>query len=137
MRTIDRRRFAGAVGGAAVALLAGCTAGGSGGDGATETVVDETGTDSVTVTVGAKGNGGYNAYAPANVRVSTGTTVTWEWTGKGTHNVVARDGAFDSGPPVADGSATFERAFETPGSYRYYCAPHRQMGMTGSVVVEG
>lgn len=138
MTELDRRRFAGAAGGALIAALAGCTAGGSGdgGDGGTETVVDETGADAVTVRVGARGNGGYNAFAPANVRVSPGMTVTWQWTGKGVHNVVARGGEFNSGPPVSDGSTTFEHAFEESGTYRYYCAPHRQMGMKGKVVVE-
>lgn len=132
--TIDRRGFVGAAGGAAAALLAGCTAGGSGDD--EETVVDRTDADAVAVKVGTKGNGGYNAYDPANVRITTGTTVTWEWTGNGTHNVVAEDGAFDSGAPVSDGSTTFERTFETAGTHRYYCSPHRQMGMVGRVVVE-
>ena len=31
---------------------------------------------------------------------------------------------------------SFEWTFEEPGTYRYYCIPHRADGMTGTVVVE-
>jgi len=61
--------------------------------------VDATGEDSPTVDVGA-GDAGL-AFDPPALRVSTGTTVTWVRTGQGGgHNVVAEDGAFDSGGAV-------------------------------------
>jgi halocyanin-like protein len=90
----------------------------------------------VTVTVGAQGNGGYLAFDPAAVRVSSGTTVTWEWTGQGgSHNVVAEDGSFES-ELVAEEGHTFSHTFEESGAYRYYCQPHETLGMNGAVVVE-
>jgi len=98
-------------------------------------VTDETGESAVTITVGAQGNGGGFAFDPAAVRVDPGTTVTWEWTGKGgQHNVVAEDGSFESELNGNEG-ATFEHAFESEGIYKYVCVPHEAMGMKAAVIV--
>ncbi|WP_435125606.1 halocyanin domain-containing protein [Halobaculum sp. D14] len=98
-------------------------------------VADERGADTVTVAVGAQGNGGGFAFGPAAVRVDPGTTVVWEWTGDGgSHNVVAEDGAYES-PFVGDAGATFEHVFDAAGVSLYACAPHKAMGMKGAVVV--
>jgi len=100
-----------------------------------DSTVDETGSDEVTITVGADGNGGPYAFDPPAVRVSPGTTVTWEWTGSGgSHNVVAENGAFES-ELVGDAGHTFEYTFEEGGVYKYACTPHKSMGMKGAVVV--
>jgi halocyanin-like protein len=97
--------------------------------------VDKTGTDEVTVTVGADGNNGPYAFDPPAVRVDPGTTVVWEWSGDGgSHNVVDNDGGFQS-DLVGDGGATFERTFEERGIVKYVCTPHESMGMRGAVVV--
>jgi halocyanin-like protein len=99
-------------------------------------IVDETGASEVTVTVGAEANGGNFGFAPAAIRVSTGTKVVWKWNGLGsTHNVVAEDGAFES-ELVAEEGHTFSRTFEESGTVEYYCTPHKTMGMKGVVVVE-
>jgi len=99
-------------------------------------VTDETGSSEVTVSVGAEGNGGNFAFAPSAVRVSTGTTVVWEWTGQGAqHNVAAEDADFESELSQEEGF-TFEHTFEESGTYRYVCTPHRSLGMKGVVVVE-
>ena len=101
-----------------------------------ESVVDETGSDQVTVSVGAQGNGGAFAFDPAAIRVSAGTTVLWEWTGQGAqHNVADEGGAFESDLTAEEGF-TFEHTFEEAGTYRYACTPHRSLGMKGAVVVE-
>lgn len=99
-------------------------------------VVDETGSDSVTVDVGAGDNG--FAFGPAAVRISTGTEVTWEWTGRGAgHNVVAEDETFTSGDEyVAEEGHTYSYTFEEAGNYNYYCVPHQGSGMLASVIVE-
>ncbi|WP_410765550.1 halocyanin domain-containing protein [Haloferax sp. DFSO60] len=98
-------------------------------------VVDETGSSQVAVEVGDKANGGAFGYGPAAIRVSKGTTVTWEWTGKGgAHNVVASDGAFES-KIVGTGGYTFEHTFDEVGTYTYACTPHKPLGMKGAVVV--
>jgi halocyanin-like protein len=125
--------------------LAGCLGGGGSGSskfdgwlaatGNFDAVTEKTDVDGVTVDVGTKGNNGYNAFAPAAVKVSTGTTVVWEWTGKGRHNVVAKNADFRSNMLTREGE-TFEHTFDEPGTYKYYCSPHRSLGMKGVVVVE-
>jgi halocyanin-like protein len=99
------------------------------------TAVDRTGEDRVPVVVGA-GNG--LVFDPPLVRVSTGATVVWEWTGQGgQHNVREVDGAFES-ELFSTGGSTFERAFDSPGVVRYLCVPHEALGMKGAVdVVDG
>lgn len=101
--------------------------------------VDETGADEVVVTVGADGNGADYAYAPPALRVSTGTTVSFEWAGGGSqHNVVSEDSSdfsFDSGDTKQSGDP-FVRTFDETGVALYYCTPHRALGMKGGIVVE-
>lgn len=99
------------------------------------TVTDRTGQDSVTVDVGTDGNGAGFGFGPAVVRVDPGTTVVWNWTGKGgRHNVVADDGSFESSFYETAG-ATFEHTFESPGVRQYLCRPHEPMGMKGAILV--
>jgi len=99
-------------------------------------VVDETGSDAVEVSVGANGA---NAYGPAAVRVSSGTTVTWNWV-QGSHNVAVEstpDGADWGGDEsIETPEYSHEHTFETPGVYLYFCTPHETVGMKGAVVVE-
>ncbi|WP_380678090.1 halocyanin domain-containing protein [Salinigranum sp. GCM10025319] len=99
------------------------------------TPVDRTGDDTVTVAVGA-GNGLF--FDPPAVRVSPGTTVVWEWTGRGgQHNVRERNGAFESELASTEGH-TYERTFEESGVVEYFCVPHEAVGMKGVVdVVDG
>jgi|APHM01.1.fsa_nt_gi halocyanin domain len=164
-RRSGRRGFLLAGTTALTALMAGCTGGGDGGDGDdtpdrgtvdidSETasrvddylsstsnysgdVFDYTGESNPTVDVGASGNGGNYAFGPAALAVSTGTTVTWEWTGRGQqHNVVEQEGGhgYESGRAVKEGN-TFEYTFEEPGLSLYVCTPHSSLGMNGAVVV--
>jgi len=99
-----------------------------------EGTVDETDSDEVEVLVGAAG--GF-AYDPAAVRITTDTTVVWEWTGAGGgHDVVEEeDSLFES--DIYDGEGeTFSHTFEEPGVYRYYCSPHLESHrMVGAVEV--
>nr|WP_233340910.1 halocyanin domain-containing protein [Haloprofundus sp. MHR1] len=100
-------------------------------------IVDERGNSTVTVTVGAPGNGGDFAYEPAAVRVDPGATVVWEWTGAGgVHNVLAEDDAYES-EMLDEAGATFEQTFDSEGISLYSCLPHVSMGMKGAVVVGG
>lgn len=161
---LDRRRVLAATGTVLAGALAGCSGGGDGGDGNSDGgdsgdggdggggstdfggwfddvsnfdgVVDETGADEVTVKVGAEGNGANYAFSPAAVKVSSGTTVIWEWTGKGsTHNVVHDGGDYES-ELVLEKGHTFEHTFESAGTSKYSCVPHEALGMKGAVVVE-
>lgn len=97
------------------------------------TLADWTDRDEATVVVGG---GDDYAFDPPAVRVTPGTTLVWEWSGNGgSHNVVHEDGAFES-ELVAQAGHTFEHRFVEPGTYLYYCFPHRRSGMRGAVVVE-
>jgi len=150
--------------GAAVAatMLAGCS-GGDGGDsdedggggGEDTTESDDSGGDG--------GSGGDNtvavspdgelAFAPEELTVSVGDTVTWEFEAP-SHNVDAwpehqdqisiPDGAEGFGTMPQDGDPyatvdegeTFEHTFETAGEFTYVCVPHAASGMVGTIVVE-
>jgi halocyanin-like protein len=131
------------------AVVVGSTGGGGGGGGGGgvpsavqdylsdvpnyDSVQDMTGQGEVTVEVGA-GQG--LAFAPPAIRVDSGTTVTWEWTGQGgSHNVIDEDGKFES-ELVGDSGHTFTYTFEEAGATRYYCQPHKGVGMKGAVIVE-
>jgi len=99
-------------------------------------VEDMTGNSEVTVQVGVEANGGNFGFGPAAIRVDAGTTVVWEWTGQGgQHNVVDEDGNFES-ELVEEEGHTFEYTFDEASATRYYCLPHKGMGMKGAVLVE-
>lgn len=73
-----------------------------------------------------------NSFAPSVTSVAVGSTVTWTWTGFGTHNVTF-DNAGVTG--AADrSSGTFEKQFNSAGTYTYQCTNH--YGMTGTVLVQ-
>jgi halocyanin-like protein len=100
------------------------------------TIVDRTGRETATVTVGAPGNGGAFAFDPPAMEVSVDTTVHWEWTGDGgPHSIVFEDAAVSSGDLTTSPDATFEYTFEEQGTYRYACPPHERLGMKGAIVV--
>lgn len=98
---------------------------------------DARGRDLVTIEVGSKGSHGGNwGFNPEAVAVTPGTTVRWVWNGKGgAHDVVAESGAFESGKPTDEKGTTFEHTFDDPSLYKYYCTPHKEMGMKGAVFV--
>jgi halocyanin-like protein len=99
-------------------------------------VVDATGRNEVTVTVGAEGNGGAFAFEPAAVQIDPGTTIVWEWTGEGgQHNVVAREGADFESELTTEAGFRFSQSPDSEGVITYYCQPHQQLGMKGVVVV--
>jgi halocyanin-like protein len=98
-------------------------------------VVDKTGKEEVTVEVGVENGQGPYGFGPPAIRVSPGTTVVWEWTGKGgSHNVIHTEGNFES-ELVSEAGHTFSHTFESSGTYKYFCRPHKALGMKGAVVV--
>lgn len=100
-----------------------------------ERTVGARGRSAVTIEVGVSANGGRYGFGPAVVAVSPGTTVTWQWAGKGgTHNVHAESDVFDSGYSDHAGH-TYSVTFDDPRIYRYQCDPHAAMGIRGAVVV--
>jgi plastocyanin len=72
-------------------------------------------------------------FQPGTVRVSAGGTVTWRNTSQVVHTVTGS--GMDSG--TIQPGATFSHTFDRPGTYDYYCTPHRGAGMVGRVVVTG
>lgn len=78
------------------------------------------------------------SFSPANIEVVVGTTVRWENNSSVIHTVTSgtdgnHDGEFNSGD-VASGES-FQYQFNEAGNFDYYCVPHLQAGMTGSVTV--
>lgn len=154
-----RRQFVAGSTVLALSALAGCNGNGGGGGGMeptgtatpTETATaTQTGTGTETETPGqaspdqrvtaylnASPEAGNFAFAPPAVRISSGTTISWEWTGKGgDHNV---DSHADSDLEFRSGSATsagtFEKTFDNPGVGLYFCSPHQSFGMKGGFIV--
>ena len=77
---------------------------------------------------------GAGGFAPNPLTVAVGTTVTWSNTdtASASHDVVADNGAFDSGQ--FGNGRTFTFTFPTKGTFQYHCSIHP--GMVGTVVVQ-
>jgi len=78
---------------------------------------------------------GPNAFGPPAIHVDPGTTVQFEWTGDGFHNVVEENENWSSGDAVGEAGVHYERTFEEEGIQKYICVPHESNGMFGAVVV--
>jgi len=98
------------------------------------------------------------AFEPAELTVSVGDTVAWTHAGGEAHSVTAYEdelpdgadywasGDFDSQDAAAEGwehgegavvsGKSYVHTFETAGEHGYYCIPHEQLDMVGTVVVE-
>jgi FtsP/CotA-like multicopper oxidase with cupredoxin domain/plastocyanin len=72
-------------------------------------------------------------FAPPDLVVAAGTTVTWVNRGADWHSVAAFDGRFAS-QKLAPGE-TFSVRLDRPGVYRYLCKHHGLQGMIGRVTV--
>lgn len=73
-----------------------------------------------------------NQFQPKSIRVKVGTKVTWTNRSSTLHNVVGD--SFKS--PYLGAAQNWTHEFDTVGKFEYYCEPHRNMGMTGTVIVE-
>ncbi|MEJ7842113.1 MAG: plastocyanin/azurin family copper-binding protein [Rubrobacter sp.] len=73
----------------------------------------------------------------ANITVEPGTTVTWVQRGQYGHTTTSYDGLWDSGLIEGGTDGTYSYTFEEPGTYEYFCGPHEEMGMVGTVTVSG
>ncbi len=76
------------------------------------------------------------AFTPATVTVAAGTTVRWRNATSMTHTVTPEEGTPWAEWTTSVKEETFEVTFATPGTYDYYCRPHRSLGMVGRVVVQ-
>jgi plastocyanin len=68
------------------------------------------------------------AYNPAELTIEAGSTVTFTNFDVVKHTVTAEDNSFDSGLFGKD--KTFEKTFESAGTYNIYCIPHPYMKLT-------
>ena len=65
------------------------------------------------------------AYQPTDLTVPVGTTVVWKNLDPVAHTVTDVDYAYDSG--LFEEAGTFEKTFDAPGVYTYFCLPHPTM----------
>jgi plastocyanin len=70
-------------------------------------------------------------FAPFNLTVSAGDTVTWTNTGLAVHSVAGNDGTWDSG--VLATGAGYSHVYSDPGTFTYQCVLH--FGMNGTITV--
>ena len=137
-----RRQFLQSAGGLVIAgSLAGCTDD-SGGDGEEENIIEMN--DDL-------------EFVPDTFEVAVGEAVTWENVGSVGHSVTAYEdeipeeaeyfasgdldsesAARDAYPDEGDipGGETYEHTFDTEGEYPYFCIPHEQAGMRGTITVQ-
>ncbi len=77
------------------------------------------------------------AFNPRMITITPGTTVVWVNQDPVAHTVTADDGSFDSG--LIQPGGMYQRTFNQPGTYPYYCRPHGGpggRGMSGVIVVQ-
>ncbi|MFN2490467.1 MAG: plastocyanin/azurin family copper-binding protein [Actinomycetota bacterium] len=99
---------------------------------------------------------GDRRFAPQSITVKVGEPVTFTNESGEAHTVTAYeeripDGAryFSSGGSSSESEArddiaaalitegeTYEVTLDTPGTYEYFCIPHEQQGMKGTIVVK-
>ncbi|WP_132057098.1 plastocyanin/azurin family copper-binding protein [Halorussus amylolyticus] len=142
MTDSTRRRFLATTVVAAATGLAGCAASLSGNDSEP--------TDDYSLPAAESsleiGMGGRNVFDPEIAHLEVGGTVTWT-NDSGNHSATAyhpdndRDrripddaDSWDSGV-IREVGGTFERTFDVPGVYDYYCTPHEPLAMVGTLVV--
>jgi plastocyanin len=96
-------------------------------------------------------------FDPAEVTIESGETVTWQNEGGAPHTASAYEdsipedaayfasGGYESEQAVRQSTSargflergeTYQYTFEVTGSYRYFCLPHEENGMIGTVIVE-
>ena len=84
------------------------------------------------VTAGPNGD---KRFAPANVTVDLGGTVTWTNASDEQHTVTSDTAGLFDRDPLRPG-ATFDHTFDTAGTFAYHCDRHREMRGTVAVGVE-
>lgn len=83
-----------------------------------------------------------NTWSPSTATITAGESVTWT-NGGGFHNVcVQKPGTsgdacdeYTNGDPATTWTSA-THSFSTPGTYAFFCATHRSLGMTGTITVE-
>jgi plastocyanin len=68
------------------------------------------------------------------VKIATGSTLTWQFAGTELHNLTLANGPLGIGSDNLDGNRTFTQKFDRPGTYRFFCALH-PVDMSEKIVV--
>jgi plastocyanin len=71
------------------------------------------------------------AFVQTTLTVPRGTQVTWANCDPDVHTSTSDTGVWESGAINPDG--TFQRTFDTPGSFPFHCTPHP--GMRATIIV--
>lgn len=87
-------------------------------------------------------------FDPIGLFVESGTIVIWtiesgihsstayaESIGSATVTRIPKEATPWNSGTLSQQDATFEHIFETPGTYDYFCIPHKALGMVGRIVV--
>lgn len=77
----------------------------------------------------------FNTFDPKDITINLGDTVRWTNTVATFHDAVAFDETFRS--PLFGRGGTYSFTFSRAGRFDYYCTPHLDIGMVGSVTVVG
>ena len=92
-----------------------------------------------TIDVDVDPSSAFHKFVPEVVNINPGDTVRWIWR-NGTHTVTSgnintgqHDGIFNS--PLRTAPYQFSYTFNSAGKFDYFCVPHREMGMYGTVNV--
>jgi plastocyanin len=91
--------------------------------------------ETFTVKMGA--DNGMLAFQPKEVKIKAGDTVKWVNNKLAPHNAVV-EGHLELSHKklVFAPGESYETTFSDPGTYTYYCEPHRGAGMVGKVIVQ-
>ncbi|MBS0566013.1 MAG: hypothetical protein JSS59_01205 [Proteobacteria bacterium] len=83
--------------------------------------------------------GGALTFSPSSLTINQGDTVTFTYAGGDMpHNAVSdTSGVFSSGNAIRSAWRYTTPPFNTAGTFGYSCTPHKSVGMTGSIVVQG
>jgi plastocyanin len=90
-------------------------------------------------------DGGQLVFVPDEVTIKAGDSVTWKGNKGMPHNVVFDEEAVPEGTAldkinhedmINEEGESVTSKFDKPGTYAYYCEPHRGAGMNGTVVVK-
>jgi plastocyanin len=72
-------------------------------------------------------------FSPKIIEIAAGDTVLWVNDSNNWHNAELEDGSYAT--PLIKKGETVRRRFDKPGIYKYYCQPHKFMGMKGTIIV--
>lgn len=84
-------------------------------------------------------DGGLLKFEPTELTIKSGDTVKWVNNKLAPHNVVFEGDkatAFNHKALLFSSGESFETTFNDPGTYSYYCEPHRGAGMIGKITVQ-